>query len=610
MKKRPDWLKKAKSGMAVSSEVIGGLAKKAANKLEGLDERHQISEVLKESVSNIEGAISDVREKHQLDEKVELLKQVAKEGYQEARDSDAFRDAETKMRQAKADLESSIINPLKSEVDQRNVKGKIEELTSKASSIYGSTRAFIKPYYAPETSRELLVRTKNELLYINSCVLQISRSDSEKLAEKLGRAVTSKLTGAAASAGLLGLVSSFGVAGTGTAISSLSGAAATNATLAWVGGLFGGGMAAGAVVTGGVMTAVAFGVYGLLGSEARGFEDLSDSEKRIVQSTGLLIAAINEVLEDGSKTLSIDEADRLLLNTLRPIFDLLNENAESIISSLDVKNGIAFKQHAIIDFEKNVLDGFQHFISGETASRRLRYPAYAIVGVVYALLNHEEVDGSRESQLVLAALRRSSNVFETASEQELAELLSLYDPEGLKGLVSNVKGIYHEMLFVDDYNSSHSDTYAAMHESTTHPGSDVVIYSADTDQALAEYQFKSTNSESAIREHFEKYPDIEVKATDELASKNIENVESSGYSNQELTGDVEDTMDGISVSSSGGQILESAVESAGLTGLVAAGFEAIQVLNGKKEISDVGREGIKAATVAGTSTVLVAYLFG
>lgn len=58
----------------------------------------------------------------------------------------------------------------------------------------------------------------------------------------------------------------FGAASTGTAISSLSGAAATNATLAWLGGgslaAGGGGMAAGSVVLG-TITATTTGVFAL-----------------------------------------------------------------------------------------------------------------------------------------------------------------------------------------------------------------------------------------------------------------------------------------------------------------------------------------------------------
>ena len=57
----------------------------------------------------------------------------------------------------------------------------------------------------------------------------------------------------------------WGTAGTGTAIASLSGAAATNATLACIGGTIGGGMAAGTVIVSGgailVVFATTYAVY-------------------------------------------------------------------------------------------------------------------------------------------------------------------------------------------------------------------------------------------------------------------------------------------------------------------------------------------------------------
>ena len=66
--------------------------------------------------------------------------------------------------------------------------------------------------------------------------------------------------GAALSTGAMSLVATFGTASTGTAISSLSGAAATNATLAWFGGgsiaAGGGGVAMGTVVLSGGTLAV------------------------------------------------------------------------------------------------------------------------------------------------------------------------------------------------------------------------------------------------------------------------------------------------------------------------------------------------------------------
>ncbi|HET8728192.1 MAG TPA: hypothetical protein VFO41_11825 [Alphaproteobacteria bacterium] len=72
-----------------------------------------------------------------------------------------------------------------------------------------------------------------------------------------------KLTGVAAAAGVTGLVGAFGTASTGTAIAGLSGAAASTATLYWIGSLVGGGVALGGAAVGGV--AIGAGVLGGLG---------------------------------------------------------------------------------------------------------------------------------------------------------------------------------------------------------------------------------------------------------------------------------------------------------------------------------------------------------
>lgn len=75
----------------------------------------------------------------------------------------------------------------------------------------------------------------------------------------LGAVVGGAATGAAAGAGAFALAGSLVVASTGTAISALSGAAATSATLAWFGGgsvaAGGGGVAAGTMVVTGIVAA-------------------------------------------------------------------------------------------------------------------------------------------------------------------------------------------------------------------------------------------------------------------------------------------------------------------------------------------------------------------
>ena len=157
---------------------------------------------------------------------------------------------------------------------------------------------------------------------------------------------------------------------------------------------------------------------------------------------------------------------------------------------------------------------------------------YVIAGVFYALLSRTTVDDSVESQLVLDSLRRSDNSLLDASENDISDYLASYDTEQLRGIANNVKGIYHEYLFVYEYNLNHDDTYAELFGESNHPGADIQIKDNDTDEVLEEFQLKATNSSSYVKEHLARYPDVDVMATEEVANK-LSEVESSGFSNNE-----------------------------------------------------------------------------
>lgn len=92
---------------------------------------------------------------------------------------------------------------------------------------------------------------------------------------------TGLAAGALAAFGAYGSVGMFAAASTGTAISSLAGAAATNATLAWLGGgslaAGGFGMAGGAAVLGGIVAAPAILVAGVF-MESKASEALTEAE--------------------------------------------------------------------------------------------------------------------------------------------------------------------------------------------------------------------------------------------------------------------------------------------------------------------------------------------
>ncbi|MEL6458960.1 MAG: hypothetical protein AAFQ91_12000 [Cyanobacteria bacterium J06621_15] len=130
---------------------------------------------------------------------------------------------------------------------------------------------------------------------------------------------------AAGYGGAMSLATSFGVASTGTAISGLSGAAATNATLAWLGGgslaAGGGGMFVGSIVLGGITVGPALMIGGFVfasqgekaltkareyeakvnkaTAEIDGVSDFLEQVKQRIYELGYLLKSLNERATDG-----------------------------------------------------------------------------------------------------------------------------------------------------------------------------------------------------------------------------------------------------------------------------------------------------------------------
>lgn len=439
--------------------------------------------------------------------------------------------------------------------------------------------------------------------------MQIRPRDSEQLARQFGAAVASKVMGAAVSGTLLALVSTFGTAGTGTAISTLSGAAATHATLAWVGGLAGGGMAAGAVLTGGLTLIVGLAAYKMLGSESRPFDSLSEQEQRIVQACWLLIAAIEELQEGRPEYFNRAIAAELLSNSLFPLQDALHAHPEDICAGLDARHAVAFRQHVLTDFDRVVIKGFHHLLEADAVDwnggAARRHEEYVIGGVFYGLLTRTVIDKDEESQLVLVALRRSRLDLADASEAQLSDYLDQYGPEQLKGIASNVKGIYHEVLWVHRYNAEHASSSAEHYADTNHPGADVRIRDDGTGDVLHEYQLKATDSAAYVRHHFERYPGVDTLVSDELAQR-MAHVQSSGISNAEITGKVKSDIDALADNT----IMDRVEHSAEYATLAAGGHGLINMLRGSQAFPEAVTESVRKVGMATAATAITAYLFG
>lgn len=157
----------------------------------------------------------------------------------------------------------------KLERERERTNSKLESLGKLKVSIYrGSLLNFVKVF---EKIKNIDFDDKLDLnLHFDvdkQDVLDIKNSVL-KMEEMLGGTVAALGSGALAGFGALGGVSMLASASTGTAIASLSGAAATNATLAWLGGgslaAGGFGMAGGMAVLGGIVAGPVLAVGGMM----------------------------------------------------------------------------------------------------------------------------------------------------------------------------------------------------------------------------------------------------------------------------------------------------------------------------------------------------------
>lgn len=186
-------------------------------------------------------------------------------------------------------------------------------------------------------SKQWFKEAEAVLLKLIANIMQTSHKDTSRIAN----AVVAKASGVAGASGVLGLIGTFGSASTGTAIAGLSGAAASNATLYWLGSLVGGGVAAGTFLTGGI--GLVAGYLGLKGwkGKPRDPDDLTQEEQEIVDASLGLIKAFREQLESNA-SISNREAKILREKAWEPLLSRAREyDEERAEKTLNLKNFVA-----------------------------------------------------------------------------------------------------------------------------------------------------------------------------------------------------------------------------------------------------------------------------
>ena len=149
---------------------------------------------------------------------------------------------------------------------------------------------------------------------------------------------------------------------------------------------------------------------------------------------------------------------------------------------------------------------------------RKNFDSAAIVAALLRVALTDETGVLEEGDhAVLAALRRSNSVLEDAPLREIQDYLRGLDEDQLPGLVSNVKGILHEMEFVRVENEDGDSVYASFFDATNHPDTDIQLLDRSTGETW-EAQLKATDEASYVTDWIERHPGGEILVTDELGS--------------------------------------------------------------------------------------------
>ena len=245
--------------------------------------------------------------------------------------------------EAKIRYESAVENLKKDEATTNRLAERYGDIQLHVMTT--TVRRFIK--FLENSGRKTSESDKKILEGINFSVQQINEYKAATMnAESyLGGAVKSATAATAGYSGAIGIATSIGAASTGTAISSLSGAAAWNATLAWFGGgaiaAGGGGMAVGTIVLGSITVVPALAIGGFFA--AREGKKAMTKAREYEAQVNVAIAEIEFAREFAQQVSS-------RITELRGIFEEINSRAIAGLDDLEAH---------VID-SKIDTDKFQH----------------------------------------------------------------------------------------------------------------------------------------------------------------------------------------------------------------------------------------------------------
>ena len=141
-----------------------------------------------------------------------------------------------------------------------------------------------------------------------------------------------------------------------------------------------------------------------------------------------------------------------------------------------------------------------------------------ILGTISKIAYENNPSISSNEELVLHAIKRANPGFNELSVSEIGDTLSEYDEDQLFGFANNVKGILHELQFIEIENEDGDNVTASIFPETNHQGTDIMLTDEETGEIIF-IQLKATDSSSYINAWVEEYPEDEILVTEEIADK-------------------------------------------------------------------------------------------
>lgn len=172
---------------------------------------------------------------------------------------------------------------------------------------------------------EWFERAADNLTGIMAAIMHLRQSQADRIVN----ATVAKLGALGATAGVYGVAALVGTASTGTAIGTLSGAAATSATLAWIGGS----VFTGTIVLAGIAAVGGWTAMRLWKGKPRKYDSLESKEKNIVNACANLAKAFREQAKLGT----VPDAATLQI-VVREGLEPLLERLEAYLASGSIKD--------------------------------------------------------------------------------------------------------------------------------------------------------------------------------------------------------------------------------------------------------------------------------